>query len=56
MSGLLHEQLPVVMATDPNIVRFVGLVDATASELYERVGAKERLLDPWTAPEPMIGW
>lgn len=55
-TGLLHQQLPVVMATDPNVVRFVSLVDATASELYERVGTKHELLDPAVAPMPIIRW
>lgn len=55
-TGLLHQQLPVVMATDPNVVRFVSLVDTTASELYERVGTKHDLLDPAVAPMPIIRW
>lgn len=56
MTGLLEEQLPVVMAGDPNLVRFVGLVDPIASELYERVGEKEVIFDPTTAPPAIVRW
>ena len=56
MTGLLEEQLPVIMAGDPNLVRFVGLVDPIASELYDRVGEKEALFHPATAPPPIVRW
>lgn len=56
MTGLLEEQLPVVMAGDPNLVRFVQLVDPTASELYDRVSEKETLFHPATAPPPIVRW
>jgi phage tail-like protein len=56
MTGLLEEQLPVIMAADPNLVRFVGLVDPIATELYERVGDKAPLFHSATAPPPIVRW
>ena len=56
MTNLLEEQLPVIMAEDPNLVRFVRLVDPTASELYDRVGDKESIFHPATAPPPVVRW
>jgi phage tail-like protein len=56
VTNLLEEQLPVIMAEDPNLVRFVRLVDPTASELYDRVGDKESIFHPATAPPPVVRW
>ena len=56
MTGLMEEQLPVMMAGDANLVRFVELVDPIISELYDRVGEKQAIFDPTTAPPAMVRW
>lgn len=54
MTALMQDQLPVVMATDDGITRFLSLVDPIAGDLYDRVGSQEHLWDPHIAPIAMV--
>ena len=56
MSGLMLDQLPVVMATDTGVAKFLDVVDPMASQLYDVVGAKEVFFDPTVAPLPVVRW
>lgn len=50
----LHAQLPLVMASDRGLARFLRGLDEMASELYERVGQKEFLFEVGLAPLPVV--
>lgn len=56
MKDLLTRQLPAPMASDPNLVRFLGIFEEIAGPLYRRAGEHHLLVSPATAPPRLLEW
>lgn len=56
MTDYLASQLPAPMAADPNIVKFVRILEEIAGPIYRRAGQHHLLISPATAPPRVVEW
>lgn len=54
--GILRSQLPMVMAADPVVPRFLMAFEDILASLEDHIETQPHVLDPTVAPLPMVRW